>query len=604
MDNRRHCSLPDLGAELAPGRPRKSGLWALLRLDGAPLEEVDCQALGFPACSLATNGYAAGFERGTPHLVRRRQDAEGLTVLVGRVSDEPGLAAQLGLSGSTATIDLVRAAQRRYGARLATEMVGDWTLLHCDSSGAITVSLAATRRDGLLYALSGSHLAVCPDLFALERLDWVDNEIDPTGLLTRLGRARLRQAEGWHSMLRGIRQIPAGGTLTISPRGAVRFDIADALTPQPQFTGDAAEFIEATEALLRQIMREELAGHSHATILLSGGLDSSLLAWLAHEEAVPGQTVDAITSVAPEGSAIPDERDFAGLVANHLALPLHQAAPDSKANPYLPPPHVLSGGGGPLLGNRHCLTEAFQQLARGHGATVLVNGTYGEMSVTGRYPPAFGPKVILQQLVRTLRPRPAENISDEPCHVRLSRHCLANWPEELRGYRVHSNNDGPLSSSDGRGTYLPGCDKALAHINAFHAEALRMAFPFRDLRLMRLFASAPLKLLQNIGHDRGAARTILLDRLPDAIRLRRSGLPADPGHMRRLQHFAGPTRARLPAFRKAEADEWLDLEWLDMALARIAAQGPSNVADANRVQLTAMAAEFFCWWRHTGEAFS
>jgi asparagine synthase (glutamine-hydrolysing) len=90
----------------------------------------------------------------------------------------------------------------------------------------------------------------------------------------------------------------------------------------------------------------------------------------------------------------------------------------------------------------------------------------------------------------------------------------------------------------------------------------------------------------------------LLDgRLPDAIRLRTRGMPASPDHIPRLQRHAEAARLRIADFRRAELDDWLDLDWLDQALGRVAVRGPRDVYEANQVQLTAITAEFLLWWR-------
>ena len=143
--------------------------------------------------------------------------------------------------------------------------------------------------------------------------------------------------------------------------------------------------------------------------------------------------------------------------------------------------------------------------------------------------------------------------------------------------------------------YHPGARKALGHANEFHAGALRMEFPFRDLRLLRFFASLPRDLLREPRFDRSPARALLAGHLPDSIRLRTSGMPAVPDHLVRMQAQAPAARTRRAAWLHAGAGEWLDLDWLDGALARIAEHGATSHADANQVQLTAMAAEYWVW---------
>lgn len=124
-----------------------------------------------------------------------------------------------------------------------------------------------------------------------------------------------------------------------------------------------------------------------------------------------------------------------------------------------------------------------------------------------------------------------------------------------------------------------------------------MDFPFRDVRLLRFFAGLPRELLREPAYDRLPARAMLQGHLPDSIRLRRSGMPAAPDHLVRMKSQAQRARARRGAWLKAGVDEWLDLDWLDAALARCAAQGVTNHAEANVLQLTAMMAEYIAWLR-------
>ncbi len=74
-------------------------------------------------------------------------------------------------------------------------------------------------------------------------------------------------------------------------------------------------------------------------------------------------------------------------------------------------------------------------------------------------------------------------------------------------------------------------------------------------------------------------------------------MPAEPDRFQRMQRQAAAARERIADFRKAELDDWIDLDWLDLALFRVQKQGAASNSDSNEVQLTAIAAEFLCWWR-------
>ena len=196
-----------------------------------------------------------------------------------------------------------------------------------------------------------------------------------------------------------------------------------------------------------------------------------------------------------------------------------------------------------------------------------------------------------------LRPPGQPDIDDHPFHIRIAPHRLGALPEAIVA-NLQNPPDQPLwPPSDGTFGFMPGIEKGLAQPNEFHPGALRMDFPFRDLRLVRLFAGFPLKTLLQEGHDRPVVRSVLAGRLPDSIRLRTRGMPASPDHLVRLQDQAAAARQRITEFRRADLDEWIDLAWLDAGLARIAQHGPRDLGEANQVQLTALAAEYLLWWR-------
>jgi len=263
---------------------------------------------------------------------------------------------------------------------------------------------------------------------------------------------------------------------------------------------------------------------------------------------------------------------------------------------------VFFGGGGPVLSNRHRLTEAFQNVGKSKGIKLLFNGTYGELTVTAK----FGRRHPVIRLLSALRQklRPSSNAAPpqthtNPFHVRLAAHRITSLPAEIDAVLSAGSQDSNRPVNEPFVGYLPGISKAFDLPNEFHPGAIRMDYPYRDLRLLRLIASFPRAMLVKHAADRGIARNILKDRIPDAVRMRRHGMPASPDHVPQLQAQASAARARIPHFRKHEVDDWLDLDWLDENLGRISQHGPSNVSDANETQLTAIAAEFLTWWRST-----
>lgn len=574
-----------------------SGLYGVFRLDGGPIDTADAAALGLIVDGPPRAMLAEAIDRQAPAAVHRSDTGGRTTLLLGDLEEPEALADRLGLSRATPAADLARAALLKFGAETPAMLIGEWTLLHWEPEGRLTLMASAARRDRVFFVASGARCAVAPDLAGLARIAWIDDEIDAAGLLFGVGRTDLRGQRGGRTMLKQARQLTPGECVTITS-GGVRHQTATVLTPQPRKRGTFEDMMAEADALLRQIMRQRAARTTMPAVLLSGGLDSSVLACLAAEERAAGQKLGLITSVAPPGSGIADERAFAEIVAASLDLVIDPVAPPLDADTYRPPDHIIAGAGGPFLSNRHCLTEAFQVTARARGATLLVNGTYGEMSVTGALPYPTLRQRVRAMARRLIRGRPAAELGDDgPFHVRIAPSRLANLPDEIRQAIATSPPPIVAMRPGGQWGYLPGIEKTLGQSNEFYAGALRMDFPFRDLRLLRLFAGMPLSVFRRQGMDRAPARHILDGHLPDSIRLRRSGMPASPEHVPRLQRQAHQARARIAAFRRADVGEWLDLDWLDQALERVAARGPDHVGDANEVQLTAINAEILTWWR-------
>jgi asparagine synthase (glutamine-hydrolysing) len=561
-------------------------LWGLVHADGAPIDPGDAAKLGLPQTN--HDRLAMGRDAQDPGLVDELRDPGGQTILTGWIADRSHLAVRLGIPTECGSATLARAALMRFGKDTPAEMLGEWSLYHSEPGSAVWLMQAATARDRLFFATSGNRLAFAPDALALRQLGWIDARPDPEAIAMSLGRYEIRLQLGARSILRGIEKILPGCSIRFAAGGSVQRGSAELLVPQPRFSGTAADALVALEETLRSVLRERLGQTSRAAILLSGGLDSSLLAALAAQELA--RMPLALCSIAPPGSGIEDEYAFAQAVADRHGMAIEPVCPGPEADPFRPAPQVLAGAEFPLLSNRHCLTSCFQDVARGLGATMLVNGTYGEMSVTARLPG----RPSLRQRLGSLRHRIATRLLPDhhDFHVVLAPHRMV----AIAQHRADSvSPSGPIPAVSDRIGYIAGSEKALAQPNAYYAGALRMDFPYRDLRLLRLYASLPRAIAYSLGADRGPVRSIGKDLLPESIRLRQLGMPADPGHHARLQAFAGPARSRIAAFRAAGIDDWLDLGWLDQNLARVAEWGVREVAEANRVQLTALAAEYLAW---------
>lgn len=580
--------------------PRTSGIYGLFNMDGAPVDTGDAPALGFDPTTDPRSWLAAGHDAHFQNAISCHHSAGGFTLLVGEVEETDALCAMLGIRSHASPAALAEAALNRFGGELPTKLIGEWSLLHRSPNGQLTLMLSAAQRDRLFYAIRGKRIAVAPNLFAFRQLNWIGNTIDEVGLLFPLGRAKVRAGRGDLTMLRSVYQLEAGSSVVIDPCGNMTKSVAQTLIEQPCWKGSFDDAVAETESVLRRILRNSLARSAKVVPMLSGGLDSSLLTWLCAEECGPNTGILALTSVAPPDSGIADEAHFADMVAEALGSDSRHIFPAHNVNIYRPPDIVLTGGSGPILSNRHCLTNALQIAAKEAGATLMIDGNYGEMSATARLPNPTPSRQLRTLAGRLLRSTPmfrGAEIETTPFHARLAPHLLAQLPEPIRVAQTAPLAGSVWPNPNGLLGYMPGIEKALTLPNEFYPGAARITYPYRDIRLLRLFAGFPFQMLVKGGADRGIARAMMAGHLPDAIRLRRSGMPASPDHLPRLQRQADAARQRIPHFRKAEIDDWIDLDWLDVTLGSVSARGPANVEEANEVQLTAIAAEFLLWWR-------
>jgi asparagine synthase (glutamine-hydrolysing) len=573
-----------------------SGIYGLFRLDGGPVDDGDLHQLGLTSPEQQTSAVAMGRDVNMASAVHRHDDDGYITLLVGQIGDAPDLATKLGLAAHTPLAKLGSAVLSKFGADTPSQMIGEWSLLHWQPDGRLTLMMSAGCRDRIMYAKHGPKIAVAANIFALVGLPWVGNAIDETSFLRQLGRADLRATLGSGTLYRNIRRVEPGTTVVLDSRGE-SITKCHSVFPEPsEWSGTFDDAAEEANSLLRHILQERLAHTPHPVGMLSGGLDSSLLAAFGSETVGTAKPLSFVTSVAPPQSGLADEAKFARMVADHLGRPIYDVFPASEATIYRPPEHILGGASGPPLSNRHVLTEALQRAAQQCGGTSMLDGTFGELSLTARLAPPT-PRQRLGRLLRLMQIRTspaAQRQESNIFHVRIAPHRLAQLPGALR---VSTGDFFPTDASKSRRHvgYFPWAEKALANSTEFYPGALRADFPFRDIRLLRFFARLPLSLLQQQPGDRALGRRMLVGRLPDEIRLRRLGMPASPDHILRLQSQAEAARGRIAVFRRAGVDDWLDLDWLDQSLARISANGLQNSDDANQIQLTAITAEFLTW---------
>lgn len=558
----------------------RNGLYALGALIGTPPAPEDAAILFGPHGAEASIDECAllGFERATP--VESVGSPFGLRLFLGAIDSAD--------DQDQTVIDRIAASVARVGVDAVREP-GEWLYADWDQRARTLTLLASECMLNPCYvATDGRHVAVAPDLPRLAKLDWIDDSLNADVLIRAMRPAGQSREFRQQTILRQVTRLLPGEKMVVSALGVVR-ETAEAEPPPPLRRLAFQEAMGELDALLRGIMRRALDHGGDTALLLSGGLDSSLIAALAVEQRQPGQRLVCLTSVAPPGSGIEDETEWAASVADHLRLPLVCVAPDPATDIYRLRPERLFGAGGPLLAPSHFLYDALEDQAVALGAEHIIDGVFGELTISSHDLPRGN--IGLRSMLAGLRARFRNfRAGADTFIVRPSVDVLA--------YRFSSDHPWrPRNLGSGAFGFAPGFDKAAYRTTEAVHPQLPYSFPFRDRALGRTMAALPARYVMHGGMDRAPIRALLAGRVPDRIVRRQTKLPFSPAYYTLLVAHAGSARERIAAQRSAGADQWLDLDWLDRQLASVTTGATLSPATWSQVHATALFAEFIRWWR-------
>ena len=581
----------------------KHGFYFLASLDGAPLADRDLAVMGFDRSALFAPDAALAVSDidGAAIHVRKRDD--GIDALLGYLDEPEALAATLKQDVRTSPLELACMGLERFGDMASVEIAGQWTLLRWHApSGALTLLTSERRRDTHYLATNGTRVAVAPEMRRLGKLDWVDGGFDERGFLLRLGRAPLRRGLGDVTQMRGVTSCREGTRVEVRAHDT-RTTKAQPLVALPPRQLSFDDAIEEIESLLRRMMRQHLQRYPRTAIMLSGGLDSSVLAWLASTERDAAEKIVLLTSAAPPGSGLPEETPYARLIAGHLDLPVLAVIPSPESNVYRPSPSLFEASEAPLLSTHHFLEQAFDQQAAAIGARTVLNGNCGELTITN-YAEVFRPSPWrvdpLRQLARAGRDSLRERQTgrrwpDSAFHLRLSPAVLARVPQEFADIWGEGHDRiRRLRPQDPFGIE-PGATKSWAVPTARSEPDVRDNAFLIDPRLLRLFGAMPASLVNRDGLPRAPARAILRDRVPENVWRKPVNLPFSPTHEPLLQSQASAAHARIASYRAEGLAEWIDLDWLELTLGQVTKSMSADIGAISELQLTSMTAEYLLW---------
>jgi asparagine synthase (glutamine-hydrolysing) len=174
-----------------------------------------------------------------------------------------------------------------YGTQLVDALDGMYAFAVWDTRQR-TLMLARDRfgEKPLFYCQTGSRLTFASELTALRASLGREPELDPGSLDAYLV---LGYVPGERSIFRGIRALPSGSTLRWSAgERSARIDVNWRMPARPRSSSrPISEYAEEAKVLLRRAVRSRLVADVPVGVMLSGGLDSNIIAAMVAEAGVP-----------------------------------------------------------------------------------------------------------------------------------------------------------------------------------------------------------------------------------------------------------------------------------------------------------------------------
>lgn len=221
--------------------------------------------------------------------------------------------------------EVVLKAYQQWGTACVDRFYGMFAFVIVElATGRVVLARDRLGIKPLYLAEAPGRLRFASSLPALLAGGGVDTSLDPVAL---------HQYMSWHAtvaaprtVLTGVRRLPAATVRVIEPDGSHRDHCywRPSYTRRPEHaTMDADDWRDAVLDALRTAVRRRMVADVPVGVLLSGGLDSSLIVALLADE---GQRDLATFSVGfeSEGGESGDEFPYSDLVARHFGTDHHQ----------------------------------------------------------------------------------------------------------------------------------------------------------------------------------------------------------------------------------------------------------------------------------------
>ena len=180
--------------------------------------------------------------------------------------------------------EVVLRGYAEWGQDVVERLNGMWAFAVWDRAGrALFLARDRLGVKPLVYARTAGGLAFGSEIKALTASGLVERRVDHTALPFYLSQFAIPEP---HSLIEGVRRLPAGHTLTVDRTGVKERQYWDCALAEEPDRGRQA-FRDEVRALLDDSVRRRLVSDVPLGVLLSGGVDSNLVSTFAARH-VPG----------------------------------------------------------------------------------------------------------------------------------------------------------------------------------------------------------------------------------------------------------------------------------------------------------------------------
>jgi asparagine synthase (glutamine-hydrolysing) len=261
--------------------------------------------------------------------------ALGLSIAYnGAIYNYPELRSELEGKGyqffSTGDTEVILKAYHAWGAECVERLNGMFAFaIHERDSGRVVLARDRLGIKPLYYSEGAKRLRFASSLPALLAAGEVDTSIDPVALNFYMTFHSIVPPP--RTILSGVKKLPPATVATIEPDGTMQqrryWDVSfGRRADQVGFTEN--DWIEATLDVMRRAVRRRLVADVPVGVLLSGGLDSSLVVGLLGEHGTSGIETFSIGFDAVGGEA-GDEFQYSDIIADRYQTRHHKLSIDA-----------------------------------------------------------------------------------------------------------------------------------------------------------------------------------------------------------------------------------------------------------------------------------